>query len=87
MQHKQIKVYRAKPTDDPTPYEMARREGKSTWEFLKMTGTLLVVFPAFVYVMSNVLDPFMHHPLTGVIAFGGLVYATKLLVEALDAKY
>lgn len=87
MERKQIKVYQPKPTNDPTPYEMARREGKSTKDFLTITVTLLVVIPAFVYCAATVADPFMKHPLTGPIATAGILYMFWQLLKLCEERW
>lgn len=81
------KIVQYRPKEDPTAWEQARKEGKSPFEIVKMTLTLLLVIPMGIALLSGVLGPFAHDPVAGPIACGLGLYGLYKLFALCDEVF
>lgn len=83
---KQTQIIVMPSKEDKTAYQQAREEGKSPFEFVKMTLIMLASISALVMIGSK-FDKLMHDPLWGMIGTGVIIFVAVKLFSEFDKKW
>lgn len=72
--------------EDKSAYRLAREEGKSPYDFVKMTVVMMASIGAVVMIGSK-FDKLMHDPLIGLIGTGIIVLVLVRLFQGFEKNY